>query len=221
MHLGRHDSAVSWVKSRQRVADHGEVFTPPELAEAMIGLVEPEVKRVDSRVLEPACGSGNFLIPVLVRKLAAVDARYGTSDFEKRHHAMLALMSIYGIELLVDNVAECRDNLLAVIAAYLGVTEGEVWHAAAVKVLCVNIVHGDAISMTTAGAIPRPIVFAEWSYVGKGRYNRRDFRLDTLTQMSSFGEETLFADLGKHEIFTPTKDHGTLSVAEIAGGGHD
>ena len=109
------------VKSKQRVADHGEVFTPPELVEAMLDLVRAESERIDSRFLEPACGSGNFLVPVLQRKLATVDARYGKSDFEKRHHALLALMSIYGIELLADNVAECRENLLEVFVDDLGV----------------------------------------------------------------------------------------------------
>lgn len=206
------------VKSKQRVADHGEVFTPPELVEAMIGLVATEAERIDSRFLEPACGSGNFLVPVLLRKLATVDARYATSDFECRHHALLALMSIYGIELLADNVAECRENLLEVFTTYLGVSPGDEWAAAAASVLASNIVHGDALSMQTQAEAPQPITFAEWSYLGKGRYHRRDFRFDTLTQMSSFGEQdTLFADLGKHEIFTPTKDHGTLSVADIAG----
>src|SRR4051794_38450332 len=103
------------VRSKQRVADHGEVFTPPELVEAMIDLVKTEAERIESRFLEPACGSGNFLVPVLRRKLAAVDARYRNSDFERRHYALLALMSIYGIELLDDNVAECRENLLEVL----------------------------------------------------------------------------------------------------------
>jgi hypothetical protein len=205
------------VKSKQRVADHGEVFTSPELVEAMIDLVRGESERIDSRFLEPACGSGNFLVPVLQRKVATVGARYGKSDFEKRHHALLALMSIYGIELLADNVAECRTNVLEVFVDAVGVNVDDEWYAAAVNVLAVNIVHGDALSMTTREANPQPITFAEWSYLGKGRYHRRDFRFDTLTQMSSLGEEgTLFAGLGKHEIFTPTRDHGSLTVADIA-----
>lgn len=208
---------MNLVRSKQRVADHGEVFTPPDLVEAMIGLVRAEAERIDSRFLEPACGSGNFLVPVLLRKLATVDARYGKSDFERRHHALLAVMSIYGIELLADNVAECRQNLLEVFTVYVGADAGEQWARAAAAVLATGIVHGDAVSMQTREFKPQPITFAEWSYLGKGRYHRRDFRFDTLTQMSSFGEEdTLFADLGKHEIFTPTKDHGTLSVADIA-----
>ena len=212
------------LKSKQRVADHGEVFTPAWIVEAMLDLVKDESERIDSRFLEPACGSGNFLVPVLRRKLTTVHARYGKSDFEKRHHALLALMSIYGIELLADNVAECRLNLLEVFADNLGISEDDEWYTAALGVLDVNIVHGDALSMTTQAANPQPINFAEWTYLGKGKYHRRDFRFDTLTQMSSFGEEdTLFADLGKHEIFSPTRDHGTLSVTHIANGGeaHD
>lgn len=208
------------MRSKQRVADHGEVFTPPEIVEAMIGLVAAEAGRIDSRFLEPACGSGNFLVPVLLRKLATVDAHYGRSDFERRHHALLALMSLYGIELLADNVAECRENLLEVFTAHLGLGPGDEWTTAAEAVLTINIVHGDALSMQTQSATPQPITFAEWSYLGKGRYHRRDFRFDTLTQMSSFGEEdTLFADLGKHDIFTPITDHGGFSVAEIAQAG--
>jgi len=208
------------VKSKQRVADHGEVFTPPKLVEAMLDLVRAESERIDSRFLEPACGSGNFLVPVLRRKLATVRVRYGKSDFERRHHALLALMSIYGIELLADNVADCRTNLLEVFADDLAIGPNDEWYAAAASVLAENIVHGDALAMTTVEAAPQPITFAEWSYLGKSRFHRRDFRFDTLTQMSSFGEEgTLFADLGKHEIFTPTRDHGHLTVADIARGG--
>lgn len=211
---------MNLVKSKARVADHGEVFTPPWMVDAMLDLVKDESERIDSRFLEPACGSGNFLVPVLRRKLASVDARYGQSDFERRHQALLALMCIYGIELLDDNVAECRDDLLAVFAGDVGAAAGNIWHAAAAAVLAVNIVHGDAQSMTTRGMAPRPITFAEWSYLGKGRFHRRDFRLDTMTKMSSFREEdTLFSDPGKHEVFTPTRDYGTLSVAEIAGRG--
>ncbi len=185
----------------------------------MLELVRAESERIDARFLESACGSGNFLIPVLSRKLSTVDGHYGKSDFEKRHHALLALMSIYGIELLEDNIAECRQNLLEVIATFLGVGPGNDWHAAATKVLEVNVVHGDALSMTTREVDPQPITFPEWSYVGKGLYHRRDFRFDTMTQMSTFGEEdTLFANLGQHEIFIPTRDHGYQSVRDIAGG---
>ncbi|MFP5355457.1 MAG: N-6 DNA methylase [Gemmatimonadota bacterium] len=205
------------VRSKERVAAHGEVFTPPELVEAMLDLVQSESERIDSRFLEPACGSGNFLVPVLARKLTVVEARYGGSDFERAHQALLALMSIYGIELLEDNVRECRDNLLGVFIGALRDLATEEWRAVGQAVLGLNIVHGDALSMTTREATPRAITFAEWSYIGKGIYRRRDFRFDTLTQMASFGEEgSLFAELGRHEIFTPDREFPPLSVRDIA-----
>lgn len=208
------------VRSKQRVSDHGEVFTPPAMVEAMLDLVNDESARIDSRFLEPACGSGGFLIPILRRKLAAVRARYGKSDFENRHYALLALMSVYGIELLADNVAECRDSLLKLFADYLRVGPGEQWHAAASRVIATNVVHGDALSMTTEGKIRRPIAFAEWAYIGKGLYRRRDFRLDRLTLTASFDmKDSLPADLGRHAIFTPIRDYPPLTVSDLASDG--
>lgn len=184
------------------------------MAEAMLDLVRSESERIDSRVLEPACGSGNFLVQALGRKLASVEAKYGGSDFERRHHALLGLMCIYGIELLDDNVAECRQNLLTIFDSYLDVDETDAIHRAAAHILDENIVHGDALTMLTPDQ--EPISFAEWGYLGKGKFQRRDFRFDVLTQMSSFGEGTLFGSLGKHEIFTPVKTYLPLTVADLA-----
>src|ERR1700750_758443 len=116
---------MSLIKSKRRVADHGEVFTPPWMVEAMLDLVKDETELIDSRFLEPACGSGNFLVHILRRKLAAVDLKYGKSNFEKRHYALLALMCIYGIELLQDNIAECRANLLEIFAGRLKIDESD------------------------------------------------------------------------------------------------
>src|SRR5271169_4533566 len=110
---------MSQIKSKKRVADHGEVFTPLWMVEAMLDLVKSETERIDSRFLEPACGNGNFLVQILRRKLAAVELKYGKSDFEKRHYSLLALMCLYGIELLTDNIADCRANLLEIFAEYL------------------------------------------------------------------------------------------------------
>lgn len=205
----------SLVRSRQRVADHGEVFTPAWLVEDMLDLVKSESERIDSRFLEPACGSGNFLVPVLRRKLATVQLRHGRSDFEKRHYALFSLMCIYGIELLPDNAAECRDNVLATYMEYLGGGVDEMWSRAAANVLQVNIVQGDALNMTTATG--EAITFPEWAYLGRGKFQRRDFRYDTLTQMSSFGGDTLFGDLGRHEIFTPTRTYPSMLVQDVAG----
>ena len=202
---------MSLVRSKQRVADHGEVFTPAWMVEAMLDLVKAESERIDSRFLEPACGSGNFLVQVLRRKLAAVELKFGKSDFEKRHYALFGLMCIYGIELLPDNIAECRDNMLEILADYLNLDDSDDLYRAATYVLSQNLVHGDALTMLTSDG--QPITFAEWGYLGKGKFQRRDFRLDTLTQSAAFAkEDTLFADLGKHEIFTPTKTYPPMTV---------
>ena len=119
------------------------------MVEAMLDLVKAETERIDSRVLEPACGSGNFLVPVLQRKLAAVELKFARSDFEKRHYALFGLMCAYGIELLDDNVAECRKNMLEILAGYIGVGEQDDLYRAAAYVLSQNIVHGDALTMLT------------------------------------------------------------------------
>jgi hypothetical protein len=206
---------MSLVKSRQRVADHGEVFTPPWMVEAMLDLVRDETERIDARFLEPACGSGNFLVQILRRKLAAVDRKYGASAFERRHYALLALMGVYGIELLPDNIAECRAHLRQIFVDHLGITPADDLARAATAVLALNLVHGDALTMRTHGG--EPITFAEWGYLGKGRFQRRDFRFDSLTQSSAFSAaDSLFAQLGKHEIFTPTQTFPPQTLGELA-----
>lgn len=206
---------MNLVRSKQRVADHGEVFTPAWMVEAMLDRVKEESERIDSRFLEPACGSGNFLVQVLRRKLAAVELKFGTSDFERRHYALLGLMSIYGVELLDDNIAECRDNLLEVFSDYLRLDEDDDLSRAGAFVLSLNLVHGDALTMRSA--LGEPIVFPEWGYLGRGKFQRRDFRLDVLTQSSAFSQEgTLFAELGKHEIFTPSRTYAPLTVRALA-----
>jgi transcriptional regulator with XRE-family HTH domain len=206
----------SLIKSKQRVADHGEVFTPDWLVEKMLDLVKGESERIDSRFLEPACGSGNFLVPILQRKLAAVELKYDKSDFEKRHYALVGLTCCYGIELLADNIAECRANMLEVFAAYLKLDEADELYRAAAHVLALNLIHGDAMTMRdNAGD---PILVVEWGYLGKGKFQRRDFRLDRLTEMAAFREEgTLFAGLGRHEVFQPTPNrYPPMTVRELA-----
>lgn len=212
MTIPRHDLA-QLIKSRERVSDYGEVFTPAWLVEEMLDLVKSESERIDSRFLEPACGSGNFLVAVLRRKLATVEARYGSSEFERRHYALLAVMSIYGIELLPDNAAECRQNLLDIFADYFGIASTPEWPLAAKAVLAANIIEGDAIDMTDSDK--RPITFPEWGYLGAGRYQRRDFQLRDLTQRSSF-EGTLWESPEAHAAFLPAKDYPPMTVRELA-----
>jgi len=207
--------SVHSIKSKQRVADHGEVFTPPWLVEAMLDLVKSETERIDSRFLEPACGSGNFLVQILRRKLAAVERKYGKSAFERRQYALLALMCIYGVELLADNIVECRANLLEILAETLRLAETDDLYRAASYVLAQNLVHGDALAMRTHDG--GPITFAEWGYLGRGKFQRRDFRLDTLTQAADFSaESTLFARQGTHAIFTPVQSYAPLTMRQLA-----
>lgn len=201
------------IKSKRRVADHGEVFTPDWLVNDMLDLVKAESERIDSRFLEPACGSGNFLVPVLRRKLATVEAMFNRSDFERRHHALLGLMCIYGIELLPDNAAECRANLLEVFVGFLGPAAGDEWTRAANIVLEANIVQGNALDMTTSTG--EHITLPEWGYLGRGKFQRRDFRYDALTQRSSIAG-TLFEMLEEHEVFIPIATYPPMTVTEIA-----
>jgi hypothetical protein len=206
---------MSLIKSKRRVADHGEVFTPAWMVEAMLDLVKGETERIDSRFLEQACGDGNFLVQILRRKLAAVELKYGKSDFERRHYALLGLMCLYGIELLPDNIVDCRANLLEIFGEYLNLDSSDDLYRAASFVLSQNLVHGDALTMRAQGNLP--ITFAEWGYLGKGRFQRRDFRYDSLTQSSAYGAEgSLFAHLGKHEIFTPVKTYPPMTMGELA-----
>jgi hypothetical protein len=206
---------MNLIKSKKRVADHGEVFTPPWLVEKMLDIVKGETERIDARFLEPACGSGNFLVPILQRKLAAVELKFGKSDFEKRHYALLAVMCAYGIELLPDNIAECRANMLEVFADYLDLAEADELYRAASYVLSLNLVHGDAMTMRDMAGDPISVV--EWGYIGKGKFQRRDFRLDVLTGMAGLtAEGSLFAGHKAHDIFTATRSYDPMTVRDLA-----
>lgn len=210
-----HVAARPLVKSRQRVQDHAEVLTPAWLIDEMLDLVKDQSERIDARFLEPACGDGGFLVRVLARKLATVKSRYRKSDFDMRHQALLALMSIYGIEIQEDNAAECRRNLLAVFSASLGLRAGDNLLRAAQSVLEANIVHGDALAMRCINQETRslgpPIVFPEWGYLGRGRYQRRDFRFDVLASRS-----TMQTGDHDHEVFKPVKSYPQMTVRELA-----
>lgn len=170
------------VKSRQRVADHGEVFTAQREVNAMLDLVKSETERIDSRFLEPACGDGNFLDEILRRKLAVVRSRYGQSALDYEKYAVLAVSSLYGVDILEDNVADCRARLFkrwdAAYAAVCGNAVHEGCREAVRFILRRNILCGDALTLLTADG--EPIIFSEWSLATGSLMKRRDFRLDVL-----------------------------------------
>jgi hypothetical protein len=170
------------VKSRERVAAHGEVFTAEREVKAMCDLVKSETERIESRFLEPACGNGNFLAEVLTRKLAVVTSRYGKSPHEYERYAVLALSSLYGVELLEDNAVECRQRLYSLweqsADAVADLTVSKECLEAVRFLLKRNILCGDALTLLQSDGTP--IVFSEWSLISGDLMKRRDFRLDKL-----------------------------------------
>ncbi len=169
-------------KSKQRVADHGEVFTGEREVNAMLDLVKQETERIESRFLEPACGNGNFLAEILRRKLAVVKARYGKNAPDYERYAVIAVTSIYGVELLYDNTDECRKRLFDIFnneyTANCKKEANDETREAVRYILSHNILCGDALTMKTATG--EPIIFAEWSAVNSNMLKRRDFRLDLM-----------------------------------------
>lgn len=170
------------VKSKQRVADHGEVFTSEREVNAMLDLVKAETERIESRFLEPACGDGNFLTEILNRKLAITKAQYRRfpPDYEK--YSVLALSSLYGVELLQDNVDACRERLFKIWnKAYTSICKQDATdqcREAARYILAHNILCGNALDMRKSDGTP--IIFAQWDFVMGNLIKRRDYRLDEL-----------------------------------------
>lgn len=174
--------AEKQVKSKERVANHGEVFTGEREVKAMCDLVKQETERIESRFLEPACGNGNFLAEVLRRKLEVVKHRYGKSPFDYERYSVLAMMSLYGVDILEDNTEECRQRLFKIWdQKYTASAKGQATEQCreAVRfILSKNILCGDALTMLQADG--SPIIFVEWSLVTGSQVKRRDFRLDEL-----------------------------------------
>lgn len=195
------------VKSKKRVNDHGEVFTSEREVNAMLDMVKQETERIDSRFLEPACGTGNFLAEVLRRKLAVVESRYKQTQIDYERYALIAISSIYGIDILLDNVEECRKRLFEIFEdTYQDLFKEhckEDYLRSVKFILSRNIIHGDALTLKTAGLVEEPIVFSEWSLVHRDQIKRRDFTMTTLLENQPMDEPNLFSDLGD-EAFIPT-----------------
>ncbi len=210
-----------YITSKHRVTQYGEVLTPQHIVNAMLDLVKQETERIDSRFLEPACGTGNFLIEILNRKLRIVEARYARSQLEYERYAILALSSIYGIDILEDNAEECRQRLFAVFdEAYTRLFKEktkEQCRETVRYILKKNIVHGDALTLKTVGQNPQPIVFPEWSLVNGSLLKRRDFAFHELVSHGSMRELPLFSDVGE-EVFIPepVKDYPPVYFLEVA-----
>ena len=209
------------VISKKRVTDHGEVLTGKREVNAMLDLVKQETERIESRFLEPACGTGNFLTEILERKLRVVEARYGKSQLEYERNAVLAVSSIYGIDILEDNVQQCRHRLFGIFDLnYLRLfknKKNDNCRESIRYILDRNIIHGDALSLKTVGNNPKPIVFSEWSPVNGSMLKRRDFSFHGLLDHAAVKELPLFSDLGE-DVFIPTplKEYPLTHFLEVA-----
>ena len=187
------------IKSKKRVTEHGEVFTNEREVKAMLDLVKQETERLDSRFLEPACGDGNFLAEVLDRKLGVARNMSGASrhDFEK--NSLIALMSIYGVELMQDNAQECRDRMFEIwneaYSVFCKTDATNEIRDVAKFILKRNILCGNALTLKRVDAdcndIDVPIIFSEWSFVTGDKVKRRDFRLDQLLTGGDKGSRQL------------------------------
>ena len=206
------------VKSRERVQDVGEVFTNEREVNAMLDMVKSETGRIDSRFLEPACGNGNFLAEVLRRKLAVVASRYHRSPTEYMRYAFVSVSSVYGVDIMADNVAGCRERLYGIVEdeakrAIRGAVDAAFLDSIRF-LLSKNIRCGDALTLKDANGAP--ITFAEWSVVTGDKVKRRDYRLSELLEG---GEEqvSLFGDDGDRidwEYDEETKAYIPSAIAE-------
>lgn len=220
---------VQDIVSTERVRNHGEVYTRKREVNAMLDLVKQETERIDSRFLEPACGKGNFLVEILARKLKVIENRYKKNQLDYERNTFVAVGSIYGIDLLEDNVQDCRNRLFYLIDEHyhaLFQTKTREEFLETIKyVLSKNIVLGDALTMKTNGGNPQPIVFSEWAIVKGSMVKRRDFVFRELcpkertNQPSLFDKpnEKLVSDQGEDAFIPePIKDYPVTPFLEVA-----
>ena len=205
------NKAVRQIKSKERVAEHGEVFTDEREVNAMLDLVKDESSRIESRFLEPACGNGNFVIEVLNRKLVTVRKKYGRSPSDYEKFSIIAVSSIYGVDILEDNVKECRKRLYDFwnrhYTEICGSESREEVRKAAKYIIRHNILHGDALTMLKNNG--EPIVFAQWDLVIGNKLQRLDYRLDSL--MRTQDEDQMELDFGMQEWNTDRDADTALS----------
>lgn len=176
------------IKSKERVAKCGEVFTAEREVKAMCDLVANECERIDSRFLEPACGNGNFLAEILARKLAVVKKKYRKSSIDYEKNSLLAVSSLYGVDIMQDNAEECRERLYNIwFAEYKKVCKNNLNDdvCSSIKaILKMNIVCGNALSLKevdeNGNDIDKPIVFSEWAFISGTSLQKKDYEFADL-----------------------------------------
>lgn len=214
-------SVYKQIVSKKRVVDHGEVYTGTREVNAMLDLVKQETERIESRFLEPACGTGNFLTEILQRKLRIVETRYRKSQLEYERNIVMAVASIYGIDILQDNVIECRERLFLIAdqkyTDFFRKTTKAECRKALRYILERNIIWGDALTLKTKEDPPQPIVFSEWSFATGSMIKRRDFTFHEILHQESKKKTPHFSDMGE-EVFIaqPVKEFPQIHFLRVA-----
>ena len=185
-------------KSKERVRERGEVFTAEREVKAMCDLVKDETERIDSRFLEPACGDGNFLVEILTRKLEVVKRKYKKSTLDYEKNAVLAISSVYGVDIMQDNVVACRDRLFKLWdKEYKAVCKkdcNDQTREAVKFILTKNIVCGNALTLKcvdeNGNETDEPIVFSEWAFITGFQMQRQDYTFAHLLEINNEEKQT-------------------------------
>lgn len=208
------------IKSKQRVSEHGEVFTNEREVKAMLDLVKNETNRIESTFLEPACGDGNFLAEIITRKLAAI-SRSKKPNYKKDQPAyekalLVAVGSIYGIDIMQDNVNECVERLYNIIIwEYEKVfknTYSQDVEQCIKFILSRNIVCGNALDMKDSNG--EPLKFSEWKNPFNGWINRKEYAFEDLLEK---GDEALPLSDTQVPYYIPKeiKDYGNIDYRRV------
>lgn len=207
------------VKSKQRARDHGEVYTHEREVNAMLDLVAEQAADSEATFLEPACGNGNFLAEILCRKLQTVAQKHKKIQHDYERTALIALGSLYGIDLLPDNVAECVARLYQIFVehyqtAFPKSVKPAVLNAAH-YILSQNILCGDALKLQTESG--EPIVFAEWKAINGSKIKRRDYAFSHLLDDSKEEYQlSFFSDNGNQSFIPePVKEYPAVNFWEL------
>ena len=198
------------MNSKKRIRDYGEVFTQKKDVISILNLVENETFNLESRFLEPACGDGNFLAEILYRKILILNKKFKTNKLDFERNSILALSSIYGIDILNDNIIKLNERLLKIFIDNYVSHFGEIntsFLKSLKHILKKNLIFGDALSYK----IPKTnnsIIFSEWSLVNIDYVKRRDFTFKDIIAYKPIDGPNLFSDLGENAFIpTPIKDH--------------
>ena len=199
----------SQIKSKERVFQRGEVFTAEREVNAMLDLVENECLRPDSRFLEPACGDGNFLSAILKRKLSELRRKYKKSPRDYEKLSIVAIGSLYGVDIMNDNVEACRERLFSIWDAEYtdhckSEASDEAREAAQFIIQC-NIINGNALTLMCVDAngndTKAPIVFSEWTLINGTQMQRSDY---TMADLLTYNDTSIEDGMGN--LFALTEE---------------